>query len=137
MKKKLFSIVLALMLPTLAYAGDVFDIEGVAGASEKLSTTLTASVGFTAATYTKTGGTLCREVGTTCTPRAALISVETAAVRCTFDTTTAAVTGASQTGHLLNAGDSYVIRGNTNITQTRCINAVASNGAVIMVTYYY
>jgi hypothetical protein len=137
MKKLL--VILCIMLSVVnVYAGDVFDIEGVAGATEKLSTTLTSSVGFTATTYTKTGGSLCRDAGSTsCNPRAALISVETAAVRCTFDGTAAAVTGASQTGHLLNSGDSYVIRGETNITQTRCINAVASNGAVIMVTYYY
>lgn len=136
--KKLFSIVLIVLMSLgTVYASDVFDIEGVCGDSEKLSTTLTSSVGLTATKYTKTGGSLCRDASAACTARAALISVETAAVRCTFDGSTAVVTGASQTGHLLNSGDSYVVRGATNVSQVRCINAVASNGAVMMISYYW
>lgn len=133
MKRRVFlSILLAFLIafPVVVHAqqGQVFDVEGDAQAYEKLST-ITSSTGFTAAKIQTAGGAQAR---------AALISVETAAVRFTLDGTTPVVTATSNgTGHLLNAGDSYVIRGANNIKRFRAINAVDGNGALIFCTFFY
>jgi hypothetical protein len=64
-------------------------------------------------------------------------SVETAAVRCSWHGVDPTVAGATQVGHPLNAGDSYTVRGIEAVQQFKCINNVAGNAAVVMVTFYY
>ena len=71
-------------------------------------------------------------------PFAALITVETAGINFTVDGSTPTVTSAtSNTGHYMESGQSYVLKNITEIKKFKCINAVASSGAVIKVTYYY
>lgn len=133
LKSLLSILVLAVMLlasPAVAQVtagGTVFDLEGSALAYEKLSA-ITSSTGFTS-TYTSHA--------TYGAPRAALITIETAAIRFCIDGTTATVTSGTGACHLMNAGDSYVIRGTGNISRFRAINAAAGNGAEIHVTYFY
>ena len=64
-------------------------------------------------------------------PKAALITVKTAAIQFTLSGVTPTVTGGTNHGHQMDAGQSYVIRGYSNIRKFRCINAVASNGAIV------
>lgn len=132
-KTILITLIVAVMLCATAHAqsNQVFDLEGDALAYEKITAT-TASVGFTAAKVTLDQGTGLKYA------KAALITVETAAVRFTLDGTTPVVTATSNgTGHLMNAGDSYVIRGWGNIQRFRAINAVASSGSIIFCTFFY
>lgn len=137
MKKVMFlGVVAALLVCTAAFAqqNQVFDLEGDAAAFETIGTT-TSSIGFTAAYLNNTG--VKNSNGTWGLPKAVLISVETAAIRFTVDGTTPTVTSGTAAGHLMNSGDSYVIRGYRNIEKFRCINAVGSSGAVVKVTYFY
>jgi hypothetical protein len=67
----------------------------------------------------------------------AVISVETAAVNFTVDGTTPTVTSGTYQGHLLNPNDVLTLNDIAEIRQFRCINAVASNGAVVKVTYSF
>ena len=133
----LIAMVLSLVCAPLAwgqYAGtQVFDMEGVAAQYETL--TPTASTAFTAAKVctTNTGG----GSGQTCA-KAALISVETGAIRFTLDGTVPVVTAtAGGKGHLMNVGDSYVVRGLENIQKFLCIQAVTATGGSVKVTYFY
>jgi hypothetical protein len=102
--------------------------EGECRTYEKLSTTLTSSIGFTEAELLYKGRIA----------QAALITVETAAIRFTMDGTAAVVTATSGgTGHLMDAGQSFVVRGHESIRNFRAINAVASNGAVMHCSFYF
>lgn len=67
----------------------------------------------------------------------AFITIETAAIRWTVDGTTPVVTATSGgTGHLANAGDVITLEGEDAIKKFRCINAVASSGALVFVTLF-
>jgi len=108
----------------------VFEISGVASGHEKLTTA--TAVGFTAAKILPTTGSF-----TGVNARSVLISVETADIRFTIDGTTPVVTGATQAGHLLTKGSSWEVSGESDIINFKCINAVASNGAVLHCTYLF
>lgn len=65
----------------------------------------------------------------------AVISVETAAVNFTIDGSTPSVTSGINCGHLLNVGDILTLNDINEIRNFRAINAVASSGAILKVTY--
>ncbi|HHT9145626.1 MAG TPA: chitobiase/beta-hexosaminidase C-terminal domain-containing protein [Candidatus Wunengus sp. YC61] len=65
----------------------------------------------------------------------AVLEVATAAINFTTDGTTPTITTGTYQGHILNPGDILTLNDVTEIRQFRCINAVASNGAVVKVTY--
>jgi hypothetical protein len=67
----------------------------------------------------------------------AVISVETAAINFCVDGSTPTVTSGTHQGHLLQVGDVLTLNDITEIMMFRCINAVASNGAVVKVTYAF
>jgi hypothetical protein len=73
----------------------------------------------------------------TAVPKACLITVETDSIRFTTDGTLAGTTAASGMGHLMTAGQSYVIRGAFNINAFSAINAVNGNGAVMKYQLFY
>lgn len=104
----------------------VYAPEGDCRTYEKLSS-ITASTGFTAAKLLYKGRIA----------QAVLITVETAAIRFTMDGTTPVVTGASEAGHKIDAGQSFVVRGHESIRNFRCINESASNGAKVFCSYYF
>jgi hypothetical protein len=104
----------------------VYSPEGECRRYEKLSS-ITASIGFTSAKIEYKGRIA----------QAALITVETAAIRFTMDGTTPVVTGGSVAGHKMDAGQSFVVRGTESIRNFRCINESASNGAVVFCSYYF
>lgn len=70
-------------------------------------------------------------------PKAALITVTTAALNFTMDGTTPTVTAGTDHGHTIDAGQSYVIRGYAAIRNFKCINAVATNGAILKYSLFY
>jgi hypothetical protein len=104
----------------------VFEISGIAIGYESLTTA--TAVGFTASEILPTTGAYTGEKA-----RAAIISVETADVRFTIDGTTPTVT----IGHLLPNGSSFIITGERNVTNFRCMNAVAGSGATVKCTYLF
>lgn len=124
----------------------VFDTEGAAGASIIIST-ITASKGVTDAATALIGNTSITLMGELLQPtrgqfvglvaKAMLITVETATVNMTLDKSTPTVASGTNLGHQLDAGQSYVIRGENNVANARFINRVASNGAVIKGTIFY
>ncbi len=65
----------------------------------------------------------------------AVVECLTAAVNFTTDGSTPTITSGTHQGHILNPGDIVTLNDITEIIQFRCINSVASNGAVIRVTY--
>jgi hypothetical protein len=68
----------------------------------------------------------------------ALITVESASIKFTLDGTTPTTTASlANNGHQADSGQSFVLKSVEEVRQFRAINAVASNGAVIKVTYYY
>jgi hypothetical protein len=97
----------------------------LAYAHEKI-TTLTASTGLTAATYDVLGALH---------PEEALITVETGAIRYTYDGTTPTTSLTSAVGHVCQANDSIQLLGYQNITRFRAINETAGSGAELRVTY--
>ena len=106
---------------------EIFASDGECRAYEKIGTT-TTSIGFTATKLLYKGRIA----------RAVLITVETAAIRITMDGTTAVVTAtAGGTGHLVDVGQSYVVRGTVSVRKFQCINAVASSGAVVHCSYFF
>jgi len=109
----------------------VFSIEGVADQFETIGTT-TSSIGFTSSKILPTTGDFAGKKA-----RAALISVETADVRFTIDGTTPTVTSGTGAGHLLVAGMFYELTGENNVSNFRCINAVANSGAKLKCTYLF
>ena len=69
--------------------------------------------------------------------RRAVITVEVGAINFTFDGTTPTLTSGTYQGHVLNVGDVLTLNDTVEIHQFRCINAVASNGAVLKVSYSF
>lgn len=67
----------------------------------------------------------------------AVITVETAGINFCVDGTTPTVTSGTYQGHLLNVGDVLTLNDISEIRKFRCINAVASSGAVVKVTYSF
>ena len=109
----------------------VFPIDGIAAYFETIATT-TSSIGFTSALIAPTTGTFAGKKA-----RAAIISVETADIRFTIDGTTPTVTAGTGAGHLLPIGSSFIINGESNVENFRCINAVASSGAKVKCTLLF
>ena len=70
-------------------------------------------------------------------PKAALISVKTAAIQFTLSGVTPTVIGGTNHGHQMDAGQSYVIRGYSNIRKFKCINAVNANGAIVEYSLFF
>lgn len=110
---------------------EIYASDGECGGYEKLST-ITSSIGFTAAKVEPTSGVYRGRIA-----KAVLITVETASIRFTMDTTTPVVTGASEAGSKIDAGQSYVVRGHRTIRNFRCINETASNGAKVFCHFFY
>lgn len=69
--------------------------------------------------------------------RRAVITVDTAAINFCTDGTTPTITSGTHQGHLLNVGDVLTLNDITEIVNFRCINAVASSGSVVKVTYSF
>jgi hypothetical protein len=67
----------------------------------------------------------------------AVITVGTGAITFTTDGSTPTVISGTHQGHLLNPGDIVTLNDISEIKQFRCINSVASNGAVIKVSYSF
>ncbi len=131
MKRVLLAVVFALFFCGTAQAQyqypTVFDVEGEAAQFDELSS-MTSATGFTASKVcvdASGGGKVCA--------KAALVTVETAAVRFTIHGTDPK----TSSGHLMNAGDSYMIRGYGNVARARFINSSAGNGAVIKATLFF
>jgi hypothetical protein len=108
----------------------VFPISGIAGGYESLTTA--TAIGFTAAKILPTTGAYIGKRA-----RAAIISVEVAAIRFTLDGTTPSVTSGTAAGHLLQNGDSFIIEGEMNVASFLCINAVNASGALVKCTYLF
>lgn len=106
-----------------------------ARAHEKITAT-TSSVGFTASNYVLDQTTNDPFSGRRHAVEA-LITVETADIRWTCDGTTPTVTAGTALGHIASDGDAILISGHDNIKAFRAINAVASNGATLRVTFYF
>lgn len=109
----------------------VFDIVGSAVSFETLST-LTTAKGFTSTLIAPTTGDYAGKRA-----RAALISVETADIRFTVDGTTPTITAGTAAGHLLPMYGSFIISGESNVANFKCINAVNASGAVVKCTYLF
>jgi hypothetical protein len=101
--------------------------EGECRAYEKITDT-DDSIGFTAAKVEYDGRIA----------QAALITVEVAAIRFTMDGTTPVITATSNgTGHLMDVGQSFIVRGTESIRNFRCINAVNDAGSIVFCSFYY
>jgi hypothetical protein len=109
----------------------VFTIDGVAAYFETIGTTTTA-IGFTSTLIAPTSGNYSGGKA-----RAAIISVETADIRFTINGTTPTVTTGTGAGHLLQTGSSFIITGESNVANFKCINAVASSGAKVKCTIMF
>jgi len=70
-------------------------------------------------------------------PKAALISIETAAIKFSLSGILPTATSGANYIHHMDAGQSYVIRGYNNIRKFNCINAVASNGAIVKYSLFF
>jgi hypothetical protein len=70
-------------------------------------------------------------------PKAALITIETAAINFTQGGILPTATSGTNYGHIMSAGQSYVLRGYSNIRNFKAINSVASNGAILKYSLYY
>lgn len=103
-------------------------------AYEKITAT-TASVGFTDSNIKQSVSTNA-PFGVERVANEVLVTVETAAIRATFDGTTPTVTAGTGAGHLFDVGATFVITGYEAISKFRCINAVASSGAVVRATFW-
>lgn len=104
---------------------------GVAAYSETISDT-TSAIGFTSTKIAPTTGNYAGKKA-----KAALISVETADIRFTLDGTTPTVSAGTGAIHLLASEGEYEISGEANVKNFKCINAVASSGAVVKATYFF
>jgi hypothetical protein len=113
-------------------------------AHEKI-TNLSASTALTAATYDATQGT---QIGSPDSgagnsyrppahPEEALITVETGAIRYTYNGTTPTTSASTAIGHICQANDSIQLLGYQNIVRFRAINETAGSGAELRVTYAY
>ena len=74
---------------------------------------------------------------TTVQPKAALITVKTAAIQFTLSGVTPTVIAGTNHGHQMDADQSYVIRGYHNIRKFKCINAVNANGAILEYSLFF
>ena len=70
-------------------------------------------------------------------PKAALITVEIAAIKFALSGTVPTATAGTNYVHQMDAGQSYVIRGYNNIRKFKCINAVAGNGAIVKYSLFF
>ena len=71
------------------------------------------------------------------TPRAALITVRTAGIQFACDGALAGTAAASNIGHYMGDGESYVVRGAESVKRFSAINDVNANGAVLKYTIYF
>jgi hypothetical protein len=69
--------------------------------------------------------------------KAALISVEVASVNFSMSGSLAGTTALSNMGHKMDLGQSYVVRGWSNIKSLSIINSVASSGAIVKYSLFY
>ena len=69
--------------------------------------------------------------------KACLITVETASIKFTESGATPTITAGTNHGHQVDAGQSFVIRGWANVARFKCINAVASNSAIVKYSMMY
>lgn len=103
------------------------------------------SAAFTSTGETLTGGTSTGTVAiaqnfikilSKAPAKAALITVETAAIKFSLSGSAPTATAGTSYIHQMDAGQSYVIRGWQNIKNAKFINAVASNGAIVKYTLF-
>lgn len=107
-------------------------LDGGAQGHEAL-TAITTVKTFTSTLYAPTTGAFAGRRA-----KAALITVETAAIRFTLDGTTPVVTATGGgVGHEMKADQSYRILGSDNIAGFQCINETNANGAVVRVTFFF
>lgn len=104
----------------------VLGLQGV-GLKKEILSTITTSKGFTAATI----------VNEDKKAVAALIVCETAAIRFWLDGSTVTITGGANPGILMDPGQSYLILGERNVEDFRCINAVDANNAVLNCQFFF
>ena len=110
-------------------------LPGIPGASERI-TTFTSAKGLTAATYNLVQ-TVNDPYQKTRHPVAALVTVAVGAMKWTSDGTTPTVTAGTAIGHIAGIGDLIPLTSYQEIQRFLAINEVASNGAVLDVTYRY
>jgi hypothetical protein len=106
----------------------IFTSDGEAKRFESLTSITTAAIGVFTAANVEYQGKIAQAV---------LITVETASIRFCIDGTTPTTTAVSAVGHKMDAGQSYVVRGQNSIRKFSCINEVAANGAVVNCTYFF
>jgi len=70
-------------------------------------------------------------------PKAALITLETGSINFTLDGTTPTVTAGTNYGSTINAGGSFVIRGQSNINNFKAINSVDGSGAIMKYEMFF
>ncbi|MFA5340418.1 MAG: hypothetical protein WC332_01450 [Clostridia bacterium] len=101
---------------------------------------------FTSTGETLTGGTSTGTVATAenfmdilsySPPKAALITVEIAAIKFALSGTLPTATAGTNYIHQMDAGQSYVIRGYNNIRKFKCINSVNGNGAIVKYSLFF
>jgi len=108
----------------------VFEIDGVPAYSESITTA--TAVGFTSAKIAPTTGNCAGKRA-----KKALVTVETADIRYTLDGTTPTITAGTAAIHLQAFGGGFVLSGEQAIANFKCINAVASSGAIVKATYFF
>ena len=109
----------------------VFIDSGIANSVETISSITTAK-GFTSSLLSPTTGNFAGKRA-----KFAIISVETADIRFTFDGTTPTTTATTAVGHLATTGTYMEIRGEANLANFKCINAVGSSGSVVKATFFF
>jgi hypothetical protein len=67
----------------------------------------------------------------------ALITCEDQTVHFTIDGTAPTAIAGTNVGHALAAGDSYVIRGISNLRNFKCIDAVSASAGTVKVTVFF
>jgi hypothetical protein len=110
----------------------VFDFDGEAIDHETL--TPTSAIGISATMIEPTSDSGGNFAGMSA--KAALITVEAAAINFSLDGVDPTAAAGTNVGHQLDAGQSYVIRGLINLKKFRCIERVAANGATVKVTTF-
>jgi hypothetical protein len=113
--------------------GTVFAHDGECRGYETLATT--AVIGFTSSYYNLSTNSTAKMA-----MKAALITVETDSIRFSMSSNAsdyASTTAGGAVGHKMDPGQSYVVRGWENIRNFRCINDVASSGAVVKCSFFY
>lgn len=120
---------------------------GTAGSSDSgIIFVRNLSAGFMSTGETLTGGTSTGTVAIAqdfipiishAKPRAALVTVEIAPIKFAMSGTNPTATSGTNFIHQMDSGQSYVVRGYNNIRKFKCINAVASNGAIVKYSLYF